>query len=170
MDTLINNNILNKSEFWEKSKPILFKPEMVRAIIGGRKTQTRRNIDKPKAKYETNDYLYVKEPYTVLENFNDTGKDKIIFQADQDENKFQIKYKNPLFMPKKYSRILLKVNYVDIQKLQDITQDEAKKEGVQNIASFRFLWDSINGGKPGKTWNDKPFVWVIKFEVVEVLK
>ena len=103
-------------------------------------------------------------------------------------------YKRPsIFMPKKACRTFLRVTNVRIEKLQDISQEDSKKEGIENIcegiwgwrnyfkkepinlgkhtsiqgvqpiSSFCSLWGSINGVD---SWNDNPYVWVYDFEKI----
>lgn len=94
------------------------------------------------------------------------------------------------FMPKKYARIFLEVTDLRVERLQDITEDEALLEGVLEyddgtfknystqkglrgedgveclmaIGSFQTLINRVNG--PG-TWDANPWVWVISFKRVE---
>ena len=94
------------------------------------------------------------------------------------------------YMPRIYSRINLLVTKVRAEKIQDITEEDAKAEGIINEGpkynwtcdnfttptddgswystgkeAFRELWDSINGKKKGCPWEDNPFCWVYDFEV-----
>ena len=95
------------------------------------------------------------------------------------------------FMPRKFSRITLAITGIRVERLQDITREDAIAEGIENIAtdkimspwkdytpdakyrthpgwddpiySYRSLWDSING--PGSS-AENPYVWVITFHPV----
>ncbi len=96
-------------------------------------------------------------------------------------------------MPKGAARIFLEVTEVRVERLQDITQKDAKAEGsyldrceclprrndktpIEKLfqqtgchihgKEFRCLWDSINA-KRGFPWEDNPWVWVIEFERIE---
>jgi hypothetical protein len=81
-------------------------------------------------------------------------------------------YKRPsLFMPKAACRIFLKITNVRVERLQDISEEDAKAEGVFIHAvypsprmEFANLWESINGKE---SWNANPWVWVIEFERIE---
>lgn len=103
-------------------------------------------------------------------------------------------YKRPsLFMPKAACRIFLKITNVRVERLQDISEEDSKAEGVldmfygKDIAgnayfnyidkkggwdsvaddakhSFQTLWQSINGEQ---SWENNPWVWVIEFELIE---
>lgn len=85
-----------------------------------------------------------------------------------------------IHMPRWASRITLEITDVRVERLQDITEDDAKAEGVTFFEpgvltpnrrsrqpdgapyrlSFTWLWESING--PG-SWDLNPYVWVIQF-------
>ncbi|HAS7881639.1 TPA: hypothetical protein I7566_05175 [Vibrio cholerae] len=95
------------------------------------------------------------------------------------------KWKPSIHMPRAASRITLKVNDVRIERVQDITEEQCWKEGVEHIdgqfdihqlsemaktfdgtfedakALFACLWDSIY-----QNWKENPYVWVIEFEVI----
>jgi len=81
-------------------------------------------------------------------------------------------------MPRVASRILLEVTSVRVERLQDISEQDAIAEGVlhESIESFarvpverpaglayRELWTSINGAE---SWDLNPWVWVIEFKQV----
>lgn len=91
------------------------------------------------------------------------------------------------FMPRSASRITLEVTSVRVERLMDISEEDAKAEGAMVIdlgdgkdryhhlvrgdagyrlarESFRYLWMKINGPE---SWKADPWVWVIGFNVVE---
>lgn len=94
------------------------------------------------------------------------------------------KWRPSIFMPRWASRITLAVESVTAERLQDITEDEARAEGVEPIVGkimvngvvgdgfighpvlcFKALWDSINGKRA--PWEKNPWVWRIAFSVVK---
>ena len=79
-----------------------------------------------------------------------------------------------IHMPRWASRITLEVTGVRVEQLQDISEADAKDEGITTpcypdeggasyALAYRFLWDSING--PG-AWERNPFVWCVSFRRV----
>lgn len=195
--------------------PILFNTDMVRAILDGRKTVTRRiikdcvigndqEINKnlkgqfelynitPRCgipqnifftpKYQVGDVLYVRETWQYIDF---TGDDNgYVYKASDNgklwENETENwKWRPSIHMPKEAARIWLKVTDVRVERLQDITETEAEKEGfyddaeycVGNTARGHFLkmWDytikktdlKMNG------WKANPWAWVYEFERCE---
>ena len=61
----------------------------------------------------------------------------------------------------------IRITVIRQERLQDITEADAKAEGVADVAAYRELWESINGRTPGARWADSPLVWVLTFEVVK---
>jgi len=157
-------------------KGILFKVEMVRAILDNRKKQTRRvikrecELDPRNLKYQPGEIVYVKETYLIDE------VDGIYYRADaekmEDYDPSECKWKSAMFMPEKFSRIHLKITAVRVERLQEIDCNDAFAEGtpdkrtMQNNYDLRdcyhILWNSIN--KPPYSWSDNPFVAVYIFE------
>lgn len=134
-------------------KGILFNTEMVRAILDGRKTCTRR-IVKPqitahygaqciKPPYQPGDILYVRETwcgwylplvgmhYCYRATEPDGNKRPTSPEYDCDVEK--ISWHPSIHMPKEAARIWLKVTDVRVERLQDITPKEAENEGVGNL-------------------------------------
>ena len=149
-------------------KPIIFSTENVKAILAGTKTQTRRVYKEGKSKnsamYEVGDKLWVKETFANISKDTDDYLYKALPMFD-DCKKADIswKWKSPMFMPREAARIFLKVKSVWIERLQDISQADTQKEGV-NYYIFPDYWDKINGKRPGCSWADNPLVRVIEFE------
>jgi hypothetical protein len=140
-----------------KERPILFSDAMVRAILAGKKTQTRRV-----AKLGNNDFEFqhepefrvmglssnVKCPYGqpgdrlwVRESFAknlvlplcDRADGDYIYRAELDEKggaKYSATWKTPIHMPRSASRILLEITAVRCERLQEISESDAISEGT----------------------------------------
>lgn len=189
-------------------KPILFNTQMVKAILDGKKTVTRRCIKLPSyvkqqenglytlyadgTCYE-NQYLedirkYLKQPYKVGDVLyvRETWKrwrtsKNYSYKEDWERDGIADipKWKPSIHMPKEAARIFLKVTNVRMERLQDITDVDAEKEGASpdnplnfspdkwpNIENFKSIWDStIKKSDIGTYgWDANPWVWVIEFE------
>jgi len=194
-----------------KERPILFKGEMVKAILGGRKTMTRR-IVKPQPDYQgfdgppryqsafgewgypaqrgqkcpygrPADRLWVREAFCFLIH-NGTGERKTFYRADGILHNPPRGWKPSIHMPRTVSRITLDIIAIKIERLNDISEEDARTEGITNGGclecgndepcdcdnpspdardSFINLWESING--PG-SWLENPWVWVVEFKRV----
>lgn len=72
-------------------------------------------------------------------------------------------WKSPLFMPKEASRITLEITNIDVQRVQDITPADARREGFVDVEAFRDGWDKIHKNCPERLWDESPWVWVIEF-------
>lgn len=182
-------------------KPILFNGEMVRAILDGRKTCTRRvikhNVDAilnspyrmehPEVEdawlikklcrppYEPGDILYVRE--TWGEGY---AEGTYIYKADDKlaelptfKKTSKILYHPSIHMPKEAARIWLKVTDVRVERLQDMTDDDAEADGCFDYTStalgFPNIWDSTikTSDRDRYGWAANPWVWVIEFERCE---
>jgi hypothetical protein len=195
-----------------REKPILFSTEMARAILDGKKTQTRRVIDPQptydiygyhwssiSGKYAIGNYQDIVEFKKVLSKYSPYQKGDLLWVRESfalpepaDEStlvylatanlidKKLMLWKPSIFMPKKYARIWLRIKDVYPEKLQNISEADAKAEGVlasdtvqMNNGSpcytipFYELWKSIHGIDNPKSWESNPWVWVIKFERVK---
>ncbi len=83
------------------------------------------------------------------------------------------KIRTSIFMPRWASRITLEITNVRVQRVQEISNEDAKAEGiplripdhwVSHRKAFAVLWDSINFKKC--PWKSNPWVWVIEFKRV----
>ena len=142
-------------------KPILFNTEMVRAILNGRKTCTRRLVkflpgensqwtgyikdglmlyngrNEPciiKAPYQTGDILYVRETFIQVAAYT--------FWYKADDEAWMSKdllWKPSIHMPKEAARIWLKVMDVRVKRLQEMKPVDVIKEGA-----YPDCWDCLN--------------------------
>lgn len=74
-----------------------------------------------------------------------------------------------IYLPRWASRITLEVTEVRVQRLQEISEEDARAEGVDwsmhgrsGRDNFRDLWDAINGKRA--PWSSNPWLWVISFK------
>lgn len=193
-----------------KARPILFSPEMVRALVEGRKTQTRRVIvPQPQALHwkipkgtlkddvlryfgpcphgTTNDFLWVREPFYLGIGYDGVAAGKIgadawaylrrHFAADGPKSEWAGRYRHGRFMPRIASRLTLRLTDVQVQRVQDISQQDVFREGLTNHdmnavygdgsaqECFAKLWDSINAAR-GLGWSANPWCWCLSFEVI----
>jgi len=173
---------------------------MVRAILENRKKMTRRVIHPDisnwfdvckvdgaiawqeqetgdfyppthRARYQVGDILYVRETWLK------SGNHYYYRASDNHENmanlRINVKWKPSIHMPKKAARIFLRVTDVKAERLWDITESDAGKEGfhldmarLSNKDRYYKYWDELNA-KRGYGWETNPWVWVYTFERVE---
>lgn len=198
-------------------KPILFNTEMVKAILEGRKTVTRRVIkgqDKNtmyagrcalgvglfdnntserviEPPYRVGDILYVRETWHKYIKRVGEGRScrlqefygyKASIANSEDAHE---PWKPSIHMPKEAARIFLRVTSVRVERLQDITEVQATKEGCKAgsfeykgavwgqedteewtaVEDFANVWQStIKKDQLQYGWCANPYVWVIEFE------
>lgn len=157
---------MNREELLKNAKPILFNTEMVQAILGDRKTVTRRVI-KPqpiagirksvfvssgiedghgreiKLLYKVGDILYVRETWSIHECVKCQagipalgGECKCKYVYRASYGATDFRWKPSIHMPKKAARIFLKVTDVRVERLQEITPKDAWEEGCRIGNSF----------------------------------
>ena len=135
-------------------KPILFNTEMVKAILDGRKSCTRRAlklpftvhpngyITKPKGNenlcpyeppYQPEDILYVRETFYRDENciLYKANNENLTGYRNMSGDDVSVKWNPSIHMPKEAARIWLKVTDVRVERLQEITPQGAWKEGAR---------------------------------------
>ena len=178
-----------------KERPILFSSPMVRAILDGRKTQTRRVVkstpvpwnhdhtawDMSRCPYgQPDDRLWVREAfmhepadYCWEASVSIPSRPKVtVYRADSDPNSEAkgVGWKPSIHMPRVYSRILLEIVAVRVERLNDISVSDAIAEGYDGSLSdpvdpsiqwYSQLWESINGAG---SWAENPWVWVVEFK------
>lgn len=210
-----------------KARPILFSGPMIRALLDGRKTQTRRVVKpQPGGDPRDNGYLsdiltrrpygkpgellWVRETTKADYEYNDSpllsnyaadnapvlypgsSKDK---HGDPDFGGSRVHWWckrdscPSIHMPRWASRLTLVISSVRVERLQDISEADAKAEGIEEVyahrsfegwrdyirsddhgilqtecpvKSYKSLWQSINGAA---AWEANPWVWVLEFKV-----
>lgn len=202
---------------------MIFNGEMVRAILDGRKTQTRRImkvqpsdgfhpthngydldlnahwytpgvVDKnghlQPAKKDVfgvadenegytcpfgavGDRIWVRETFSPVPDHEEpAGCSAILYAVDG--NGPYGKWVPSIHMPRWASRLTLEITCVRVERLRDLSEDDAKSEGItppsggvlpgwEYRINFRDLWMSIYGAD---NWEANPWVWVIEFKVV----
>ena len=208
-----------------KERPILFSAPMVRAILEGRKTVTRRAVnpqprltdgsgfawkghlfgcgsdDRETASNSSKrccphgkpgDRLWVRETTEADEQFSDavvlsrysadgapvlyTGCEDPEYNATVAHWDYPRRSRPSIHMHRWASRILLEITDVRVERLQDISGEQAEAEGVNFLREapdldetltaaqlFDCLWSSINGAA---SWAANPWVWVVEFKRV----
>ena len=172
-------------------RPIAFAAPMVRAILAGRKTQTRRPIvpqprgtpgdgDGPVWRFgAAGDRLWVRERFAYGADLDDAGAARdghIVYAADGGAAArlaARPAWRPSRYMPRAASRILLEITACRAERLQGIPRADAVAEGFEPsrhlfddpVAWFRELWDQLNGGGPF-AWRANPWVSVIEFHVL----
>jgi len=167
---------------------MLFSAPMVRALLDGRKTQTRRVLARKPIteplKYAAGDRIWVRETWQGLSlgdylptktkpwDLRYAATDR---EGDSDASIRGYPWRPSIHMPRIASRITLDVTEVKVERLRDISREDAIAEGLKRmpnasdhavsygcdwgydgddrygspISTFSSLWDSING-KPRK--------------------
>ena len=128
------------------------------------------------------DLLYVRETFFRLppEHRPDDRHTHYIYKADWTGGAKDVKWKSGRFMPKVAARLWFKILDVRVQRVQEITRDDALAEGVdlsaelfprinsqdKALARFPKLWDSLNADR-GYSFKSNPWVWALTFERTE---
>ena len=216
-----------------KERPVIFNGEMVRAILAGRKTQTRRvmkvqppegwwplnsfGVEDPIARTYTKavvdrhgymqagpqvfgvadetwgavspfgqqgDRLWVRETHREV-GYSECGcsdhceckKGGYAYRADGFDG--EEKWTPSIHMPRSACRLLLEITDVRVERLNDINEQDAIAEGMDDGSSpaaiaagwfekpsraFRRLWERIYGQE---SWDSNPWVWVVEFKQVQ---
>jgi hypothetical protein len=149
----------------------------------------RISVDYKADGYIRREWLDVEDPERFerywIQSTHDAEKAGLKFDLDGqyhwEPGKAPTRWRPSIFMPKEAARIWLTVTDVRVERLQEITTDEAKAEGalqpgvipsntlVHNTegtiprTNFKILWDSLNASR-GFSWEQNPWVWVVSFK------
>jgi hypothetical protein len=148
------------------------------------------DVEKPCPYGVPGDRLWVRETFAVWDDGRHARREAqalgfphqgVSFRADcvdatgrerdpDARNDFGVKWTPSIFMPRWASRLSLMVTSIRVERLQDITAEDARAEGVESIGAtcdyrgaYCALWESINGAE---SWAANPWVWVVGFEVM----
>ena len=163
-----------------KERPIIFSKPMVKAILAGQKTQTRRVLkfgETHNCPYgNPGSQLWVREAFSVW--FGGThwyeyadkrrrrlGADvtNIFYRATHYFPDDDQKWVPSIFMPRWASRITLELTNVRIEQLHKISLNDVKAEGFDSLEAMQRLWQTINGKK--HPWESNPHLWVLEFKL-----
>lgn len=122
----------------------LFSPAMIRALIAGRKTRTRRLASSPLTSCEVGDRLYVRETFGSTTFWEGTlpkdWPDDVPLRYPATDTYINVdrpvagsweRLRPSIHLPRKFSRMTLVVTGKKIQLLHDITEQEAIEEGLE---------------------------------------
>ena len=187
-------------------RPILFNGDMVRAILRGQKTQTRRPVKpqpdmvRPRKRFDDarwkswscplgkpGDRLWVRETFAYEPDFG------VAYRADEGDEfpgMERQKWTPSIHMPRALSRITLEITDIRVERVQDISEEEARAEGIEALDGrfvsadlcdtarwydmsmgdarciYAHLWDALYAAyRLG--WSVNPLVWVVTFKRVE---
>ena len=191
-----------------KSYPVLFNGDMVRAILAGRKSQTRRPMKQAPRLASCEDIAWQPHwcPYGVpgdelwVRETHATGVEGcpngVSYRADHidprgDGPAHPMKWTPSILMPRVLARIHLTVTDVRIQRVQDISEEDAVAEGAQRFDAIpvgrlgsparwsmgtpattdqclgtpRFAFGNAWEKAYQDGWDRNPWLWAITFEV-----
>ena len=198
-----------------KERPIIFGAPMIRALLDGSKTQTRRIVKpQPPADIEeflpadpsgfwgfigndpiecihcqrgdSGDKLWIRETWRAGDVWDESLPSKIPARSEikyEADGSFRSgtplnemgRLRSPIFMPRWASRITLAITRVRVERLHDISEEDARAEGCNGdcpvgyipahksspcVSHFAQLWESINGAG---SWVANPWVFVLTF-------
>lgn len=191
---------------------VIFSAPMVKALIAGRKTATRRlSTNANAAAVREGDFLWVRENFRLEIGFDGMAPNTLLattfrqmpvwHEADcgaPDPVRSKSLWGHPwgrlrpsIHMPRWASRLTLAVSAVRTHHLFDLTEEDARREGVEKIwaggdngqrsgwrgapglalretarEAFADLWSALNKN-PGRNWSANPEVIAIEFSVSE---
>lgn len=134
---------------------------------------------------EPGDRLWVREAWRLYDSSEECAcydscrcsaySGQPLYRADWAGEASEYKWRPSIHMPRRLCRIVLEVKSVRVERLQEITEAEAKAEGITKAlvsgvapgefhrAGFAQLWDQLNASR-GYSWESNPWVWRVEFE------
>lgn len=126
------------------------------------------------------DLLYVREAWAEINVAQAPGEKWVVYRECDNRTDYGGPWKPSIHMRRRNSRILLEITDVRVERLQAITEEQARAEGITDggctncgnnepcgcecpspsaVDSFVHLWNSTGG-----CWNENPWVWVVEFQ------
>ncbi len=147
-------------------------PALVRASYGAPYVHTDRHAMERAmllvSRFQVGTKLWVRETFAEIPN---DGGSWVYRATDPDWATTEgWKWKPSIFMPRSASRLTLEITNVVVERLQDISEEDARAEGVRLNSTthweteardaYRSLWNSINGAG---SWDLNPYVYAVTF-------
>jgi hypothetical protein len=139
--------------------------------------------------------LWVRETWAAFNTgYYDRPEMGVFYRADGEQERIDRgRWRPSIHMPRWASRLTLEVCEVRVERLQSISAEDARAEGIREVtkdgqvkkycvydrgdmsstpwaemardpvSAYRLLWDSINGKRSGCSWADNPWVWKVSF-------
>ena len=180
-------------------RPIIFSGPMVQALLAGRKSQTRRvlkpqaaghayrlatydpngaaffasddtgTMQKVRLPYATGDRLWVRETVCWVSGWGWRYRADNDDLAEKRETGEVSRWRPSIHMPRWSSRMTLTVTDVRVQRLADLTDEDAIAEGIDVTdeltpsVTYAILWDKMNA-KRGFPWKSNPWIVALTFQ------
>ena len=146
---------------------------------------------------QVGDHLWVREAWRTEARFDHfpprevPASALISYEADYDREPndgCRGRYRHARFMPRKFSRTALEITDIRVERLNDISADDAQAEGIpttvvehtfvkcfrdkgerdaERLKRFRQLWEKLHGPC---SWDENPWIWKISFRRIEQAK
>lgn len=178
-----------------KERPLIFTAWSIQRMLAGAKTMTRRPNPERFRTWKIGEHIWVREKFGyvwpkgcedgMIYDGNEFGRPirndecNIVYYAtepdfdwwsDETDDNMCHPWKPSIYMPRKFSRILLEITELREEPLQDINLPDCWREGINYafefmIRDFIHLWDSIYTKKC--PWESNPQVKVIGFKILQ---
>jgi hypothetical protein len=165
-------------------RPLSFAADMVRALQTGRKRQTRRPMYPQPDQIEADRFLRsdgreIVCPFGVRgdrlwvrERFAFTDDGRVVYATDPIKGRSRLEWQKSRYLARENSRLTLLVLCTRSQRLQEISEADARAEGydaaresLSPIDWFARLWDRLSAVESLR-WAANPWLWVVHFELI----